>query len=304
LQESPIVTSHSQHTSEKTTDKESVSFLHALIAEHQAMISALKTLESNIESKNLLQAQDLFQGILNEMRVHFACEEQVLFPMVHPYRTMVLMEVEHDEIFARRDALQNVLDDSLSSQTDWETIKKAFDRFSEYLTTHIHEEDTGVFPFCTKVLSDYEKQRVAEGMAVLRKKDETHPLPPIERAEGRFDHFPVQAHDWESQTRPIQIQLLAKGDTFEIKQLFFKTEASLASHWTPHPLTLICQTGQLLFESQDKQVILNPGDAVTLSPRLYHAVSALENSQVLQLFQILTPDRFWLGLNKQGLNLE
>jgi hemerythrin-like domain-containing protein len=287
-------------TLEKNVDPSSLSFLNSLMAEHQTMIQSLKALEDAIESKNLSQAQELFQGILNDMRVHFACEEQVLFPMVHPYRTMVLMEVEHDEIFTRRD----VFYETLNSPTDWKTIQEAFERFSGYLTTHIHEEDTGVFPFCAKVLSEYEKQRVAQGMAALRQQDLINPLSPILRPEGQFNLFSVQPHDWEMQAKPIQIQLLTKGETFEIKQLFLKAQAALASHWAPHQLTLICQTGKLLFESQDKQLILTPGDTVTLSPRLYYALTALEPSQVLQHFQIFIPDRFWLGVNKDRLNCE
>ncbi len=269
------------------------------MAEHTAMVASLNALGEAIASQNRQQAQTLFQDILNDMRVHFACEEQVLFPMVHPYRTMVLMEVEHDEIFARRDALATLLLPENIHHDCWPELTQAFERFSAYLKTHIQEEDRGVFPFCAKVLSETEKQRVTEGMAALRKADELHPLPPIYRAEGHFDSFSVKSHDWERQEKPIQIQLLAKGESFEMKQLFLKAQSALASHWTPHQLTLICQTGQLQFESQGKQCILNPGEAVTLSPRLNHAVLALEDSQVLQLFHHLTPDRFWVGLTPE-----
>lgn len=281
----------------------------SLVAEHRQMETLLAQLVSVTEAGFDLQAaRRLFEAIQQDMRIHFACEEWVLFPMMAPHRSMVLMEVEHDEIFARRDAVAQALARG-GSQGEVVPVVKSF---VDYLTTHIREEDTGVFPFCESRLSVAEKERVVEGMARLRGLHQQEPLPAIVRAETAFQLLPSPANQPEQANQPeptvpkaIQLKAQAQGECLEIKRLVLQPGAALASHWTPHQLVVVCLRGRFVYEAKGADETtrethtLQPGDAVVMTPRLYYALSvpstAAEESEALLMYQALLPDRFEVG---------
>ncbi len=60
------------------------------------MENLLARLEDALNSGQPESIREALTRIGFEMDVHFACEEQALFPAVTPYHPMILMEAEHE----------------------------------------------------------------------------------------------------------------------------------------------------------------------------------------------------------------
>ena len=61
----------------------------------------------------------------------------------------------------------------------------------------------------------------------------------------------------------------------------FRAGAELKRHFVPGAISIVLLEGRVMFTAQEQQVVLEPHDLLTLSPRVPHAVNALEDSAVL-----------------------
>lgn len=158
----------------------------ALLQVLESQLRSLQSEEKIASSERLAMVQDTLDALTQEMDVHFACEEQGLFPVLSRYHPMVLMEVEHEEIIAWRDRLNEQLQKAEDGDVSIESICRAGLRFIEELHNHIAREDVGIFPMAERDLSLQEKQAVIQSMETLRERGKTEIIPPIIREPKNY----------------------------------------------------------------------------------------------------------------------
>lgn len=269
----------------------------SLVREHRIMEGLLDRLDAGLagylaapahNDKLWRDLQEVFSRIDMDINTHFICEEQALFPMVWVYRSMVLMEVEHDELFAMRDLMLNLFAAVQPTAQAREELSELVPRFTERLRAHIVEEDRGVFPYCERMLNAREKERVMERMEEIRAEARQSPLSAPVRPETWFRPIEPCGQPYE---RPVDVRLLAESTQLQVKEYRIRAGESLARHWTPTQVLLQCLSGEGTFRAKDQGVSLVPGTLLLLSPRLYFAVDAATDISLMLVMQELLPDR-------------
>jgi hemerythrin-like domain-containing protein/quercetin dioxygenase-like cupin family protein len=260
----------------------------SLIAEHRQMEALLEELNQTFamltpapQPADLAQTRMLMQQIETHINTHFACEEQVLFPAVSPYHPMMLMEVEHEQLINQRDDLIRLLAEA--DKPDTSRIQSTGRQFITEMLNHIAREDTGIFPTCEQALSDAEKRDVIQGMAVLRQQAAHQPLPSITRPPRTFQV--TQLALGQAAERNIMVQKIAETPSLDIKHLTIQAGQSLANHWSPKPVVIICLAGVGEFLANETTVPLSAGTLITLSPQLNHRIDATTQCELLLLLQ-------------------
>jgi hemerythrin-like domain-containing protein/quercetin dioxygenase-like cupin family protein len=256
----------------------------SLIREHRQMEKLLEELGSTLEhlqpdSPESLQAvQQVMTRITPEMNTHFACEEQALFPAVSPYHPMVLMEAEHEELIALRNALATLLHQCAGSAEHGLQARGTGNRFISEMLDHIGREDSGIFPTCERSLSEAEKQTVIAGMKQIRAQAQQTPTPEISRPPHTFEVFQP---DFSPTDRPVFSRNLLRSPDVELKHLTIKAGEELAAHWSPKQITLVCLQGEGTLIANRQEAPLKPGTSAVMSPRLQHAVQARQDLHLL-----------------------
>jgi hemerythrin-like domain-containing protein len=270
---------------------QTVQVCDSLLQEHRAMEALLDELDGALSrlqvATGIQPVQAVMDRIVPEMNTHFACEEQALFPAVSPYHPMVLMEVEHEELIALRgDLLQHCAQPGLSEE-GLQAIRDLGGRFIQEMLDHIGREDAGIFPTCERALSIDEKEAVIEKMAQIRRDAQQSPTPSIQRPLRTLEV--VQMDLSQAIQRPIFSSRLMESDGLEVKHLIVQGGQSLAAHWSPKEIVLICMQGSgVLMASENKEaqeIPLMPGTVVRMSPQLRHGVAATSDCHLLLLLQ-------------------
>src|SRR5690348_12779816 len=113
-------------------------FYELLLADHRRTEALLTQLAHCLQTGESLEAiQALFKTLSDELDCHFACEEHGLFPVLSLYKTMILMEVEHDDLLRSREGFQQCLLASLEAQSYASDLLSTFQTFQEMLQRHI-----------------------------------------------------------------------------------------------------------------------------------------------------------------------
>jgi quercetin dioxygenase-like cupin family protein/hemerythrin-like domain-containing protein len=217
--------------------------------------------------------------IVPEMNTHFACEEQALFPAVSPYHSMVLMEVEHEDLFALRNELMIFLAEPEPAPEAISGFRKTTGRFINEMLDHIGREDAGIFPTCEQALSDDEKQDVIEKMDAIRAQAQETPTPGISRPERSFQVFPVDLGS--PAQRSVFSERLAEPGGLEIKHLVIRAGDAIPQHWSPKQGTLVCLKGEGTFKANGQEALLKSGVTIVMSPQLLHGVQASSDCHLL-----------------------
>lgn len=269
-----------------TVQAKTLQVCESLIREHRRMEGLLEQLGLYNTDLNIQQPETLqnFQNILGQietdMNTHFACEEKVLFPAVSPYHSMVLMEVEHEELIALRDQLLKLDMETPDSVSRMQTLVR---QFIEEMLDHIGREDAGIFPVCEKSLNDEEKRQVIAGMQKIRDAAQTIPTPSIDRPERTFASY--QANLSMPISRDVFSQRLGAQDGLEIKEIMIQCGKSLTAHWSPKEITLICLKGNGIFSGQGQETALSVGTCLILQPQLLHRIDAHSDCVLLLLLR-------------------
>lgn len=271
---------------------QTVKVCDSLIQEHRGMEALLAELELLLSAlpikgaEGLQSVQNLMQNrIIPEMNTHFACEEQALFPAVSPYHPMVLMEVEHEDLIARRDDFVQQGAQLSPSEDTLLVIRDLGGRFIQEMLDHIGREDAGIFPTCERALSDDEKEAVIEKMQQIRRDALQTPTPSIQRPSRTLDV--AQMDLTQPIQRPIFSSRLMESDGLEIKHLIVQGGQSLAAHWSPKEIVLVCLQGTGVLMASEQEIPLTPGTVVRMSPQLRHGVAASSDCHLLMLLQPL-----------------
>ena len=259
----------------------------SLIIEHRQMETWLNQLHDSLSAltptADLQAVKDHLAVIVREMNTHFACEEQVLFPAVNPYHTMVLMEAEHEQLIALRESLLKQLESSSLTEAELEHLRTTGYQFISEMFDHIGREDAGIFPACEQSLSEVEKQTVIDGMALIREKAKHEPIPTISRPERSFCAYSA---DLSGQvTKSILARRLFEDDIWDLKQITIQEGESLAAHWTPKKALIICLAGEAIFHANEQEAPLTPGSIITMTPQLTHAIAAKTTCHLLLLLE-------------------
>lgn len=264
----------------------------SLIAEHRQMEGLLEVLEAHLRKENEDFQEDrqeltaLMATIAREMDVHFACEEEALFPAVEPYHSMVLMEVEHEELMSLKSGIQEFLALEKMDSERMTAFKELGFRFINELYDHIGREDAGIFPACERALSLEEKQQVIEGMEQIRKRAKEGVIPEFSRPRRTFETLRVSLS--QPLERPVSIRLLDESKDMQIKELLIQAGQALGPHWSPKKHILVCLQGEgnliaarQQSSLQDKAVIQNgikeffsEGSILKLDAQLLHVIEA------------------------------
>jgi hemerythrin-like domain-containing protein/quercetin dioxygenase-like cupin family protein len=255
----------------------------SLIQEHRQMEKLLEELGRALSGEALDAIRSVMAEITPDMNVHFACEEQVLFPAVSPYHSMVLMEAEHEELFALRAKLEASVSLAESSGVPGSGLRGLGERFISDMLDHIGREDVGIFPACERSLSEAEKASVIAGMEQLRQAASHTPVVTPDPPLRTFDVLGVDLGS--AIERPVFSERLLDKGALEIKHLVIKAGQALSSHWSPKQMTLVCLSGNGTFLANQQQVDLKPGISIVLDSKLLHGVQAQSDCHFLLILQ-------------------
>jgi quercetin dioxygenase-like cupin family protein len=159
-------------------------------------------------------------------------------------------------------------------------------RFIQDMLDHIGREDAGIFPTCERSLSDDEKEAVIEKMAQIRQDALKTPTPSIQRPVRTLEVARMDLT--QTSQRPLFSSRLLESDGLEVKHLIVQGGQSLASHWSPKALVLVCMKGEGVLmtpEQAIQETPLTPGTVVHMSPQLRHGVAAASDCHLLLLLQ-------------------
>ncbi len=231
---------------------------------------------------------DLFQALKQDLLLHFACEEHGLLAVLTPYRSMVLMHEEHDQLWDMLEAVETAMNSS-GDATD------AFNNLDEALRSHILEEETGVFQYADQVLEPEEKALVARKSKEFYERVQSEPGLAefiLKRPEPHFDVNVTSL--FQMPDRPIHYQTLFEREHTTVQRVSLKAGKSLSRHWAAQYQFIVVLSGQVRFISDTETVCLEPGMSIQMDPHLYFAFEAQEDTQLL-LFKVWPRPHFLRG---------
>ncbi len=258
-----------------------------LIAEHRRTEKLLAAVEAQLlalcerggcEEGQWLRLCETYEALAHDLYRHFVLEERALFSLLSPYRTMMLMEVEHDDLLALQNHFETLLKESLSSRQADMNVLKAFQDFQTRLKGHILEEERGVFPMAEQLLLPDEQvkaQRLYQEVSAAFDAGEVT----LKRVEPTFQ---VQETGLSaSMDRPLGYETLYSREHAEVQHVRIQAGARQNLHWVgPHQFVVVF-SGAVELETQKGKFILKSGDTVTLDSRLYFAFHAITDAHLL-----------------------
>lgn len=250
-------------------------FCDLLLRDHRDTEHQLEKLEALITVGGRWQeANALLDDITLGLKRHFACEEYGLFPVLSLYRPMILMEVEHDDLYSLLQALSHELGVSAVDQQDSSNLRATFTHLNERIRAHILEEERGIIPKAQAVLEPEEKALVQRKLAEVwnKVKDAGPGDPLLDRPEPESTVWHTAI--FESKPQPIHYQTLFEKEHCRVQHIEMKAGQALSRHWAPEFQHILVVKGQVMFVSEQGNHLLKPGSQVTLEPRFYFSLQA------------------------------
>lgn len=223
-------------------------------------------------------ASKLQQALL----AHFVLEEQCLFPVLNPYRSMMLMEVEHDDLLALQKAFMAAVTLSLRQRQAVPNLVETFSALKERLLAHMREEEEGVFRLAETKLEPEEKDKVArlyaEHQAAMAQGE-----PKLFRPKPGYKFQQVDL--FGPGGRAIAYQTLYEREQAIVQHVRLKAGQALTRHWHAQHVLLVMLSGQAEFSTEEETRSLEPGGVLEIDSRLPFALQALTNTTLL-LFKV------------------
>lgn len=255
-------------------------FYELLLADHRRTERLLVELSGLIQAgQDWPSIQAAASTLIQELAIHFACEEYGLFPVLSLYKTMVLMEAEHDALLAAQARFSEALEKSLAQQDASPDLAEAFLQWAEQLRAHIYEEEHGVFPMAQTLLEPEEKALVqrklhetleqvrTQGEAILKR-----PTPTC-----RFSHPPL----FMAPQKPLAYDNLFEADHASLHHIRMKAGQRFKRHWGPEHQCLLVLSGCVDWVGDAETRRLEPGDQVIMEPRFPYALAAQTDCHLL-----------------------
>lgn len=249
-----------------------------LLAEHRETERLLALLHEHITTSAWEEADALYEHLAEDLLRHFALEEQSLFPVLSQYRTMLLMEAEHDDLLVLQQRFATELDASVSTCSATVELLPRFYAFMERLAGHIKEEEMGIFPLAEKVLDLEDKLKVerlfAEHTSLFRNTPATllRPVPSFRLREGKIS---------ETSDKPIAIQTLFEREHSSIQHIRLKAGQALNRHWAAQHQCLVMLSGRIIFQTDEESFPIESGQVLELDSRLYFSLQAETDAHLL-----------------------
>lgn len=258
-----------------------------LIAEHrrtEGILSRLGSLLEDVIAENSFHhqswqaAREIYEALAHDLRRHFAIEEYALFSVLSQYRTMMLMEVEHDDLLVLQQSFAEQLGLMGASVHGTDELMHRFFAFKSRLQAHIQEEEQGVFPLVEEVLEPEEKRKVMRLYAELLESNQPGALT-LHRPRPNYS---VQTTEvFKAFSKPMVYQTLYDREHSTIQHVWIKAGQKQAMHWAGQHQCLLVISGEVAFETPEAIHMLKPGDMVKADSRLIFAMSAVLDTHLL-----------------------
>jgi len=269
-----------------------------LIAEHRRTEDLLARLEDLLRGLAMagrapgiadwVTVHAAYDTLAQDLHRHYALEEKALFPVLSQYRTMMLMEVEHEDLLALQNAFAEQLERTEQSEPQAELpdalglLLGKFEAFKTRLLAHIVEEERGIFPLANEMLEPEEKlkvMRLTNDLVESKSRmayDLLRPTPTFSVKKANLS---------ESTPRPMDYQTLFERDHSIVQTLRLHAGQQQAFHWAGQTQIMLVLQGELRFEAQcaegKKTHLLGVGDTLTLDSRLMFSLAAITEALLI-----------------------
>lgn len=238
--------------------------------DHQETERQLRQLEIALREGNASGARDVFQQLKTDLLRHFVLEEQALFPVLSQYRSMILLEVEHDDLLALQDQLETAI-----GQDDGLEALSAFEAYALQLRGHAKEEEEKIFPMAQSLLTPEEWAWVERRWRELSAQADLA----LVRPDPQFAVHPAAL--LSQPEKPIAYRTLYEKPQASVQQISLKSGQSLARHWAGQDQYLLVISGSGMFEANGRTVALEPGLGLALDSRLPFSIAATGDLSIL-----------------------
>jgi hemerythrin-like domain-containing protein len=274
-----------------------------LIAEHRRTETLLGDLETRLRELGGLNQEDahngsgwaetqtLYDTLAQDLHRHYALEEKALFPVLSQYRTMMLMEVEHEDLLVLQQAFAEQLAQLSTGQTErsadaLDLLLQRFEAFRTRLLAHIVEEERGIFPLANERLEPEEKLKV---LRLTNELVDAKNLSAYDLIRPEPGFILKKVNLSAPATRPMDYQTLFEREHNTIQTLRLQAGQQQAFHWAGQTQVLVVLQGELRFEAQcadgKKTQMLGVGDTLTIDSRLLFSLSSVTEA-LLMLFKV------------------
>lgn len=256
------------------------SCVELLLAEHretelqlavlEEMISASVVPWTTVQAHYALLAADLYR--------HFVLEERALFALLSQYRSMMLMEVEHDDLLVLRQGFEQSLNASVSAGVAEPTLLPSFQAFQARLKAHILEEERGIFPLVESWLEPEEQAKALRVFNVVKIAFEQQPIPLFrEKPALRIRETGL----FQPPEKRLSYETLYEREHSMVQHLSLQMGMRQNLHWVGQHQCLILLTGEVELQTEAGTELLKPGLSVSIDSRLYFALNALSDAHLL-----------------------
>lgn len=254
-----------------------------LLTDHNRTRQQLEDFRALPNSSSVLDEARLaaFREILDELKRHLVCEEQALFPILGRYRTMILLNVEHEDLMQAGELVLEALAGGTAP------LQQTVDHFQERLEAHMREEEDGVIPFALQAMAPEEQAWVARQVAELRERmQDPKVLEQLWRREAPRCQRGTMLDHKQLPPRPIHYHTLFSAAKTQVQQLSLQAGQSLAMHWSPQHQWLGVLSGQAVFQhASGEEEPLGEGAWISLEPRYWFSLKA-EGPAILLLVKV------------------
>lgn len=263
------------------------SCVELLIAEHRDTERLLTTIESNLlrlgeaqtGSSALWEAVSAdYQTLADDLYRHFMLEERALFSLLSQYRSMMLMEVEHDDLLNLQQAFETSLKASVISTVPEPKLLPAFEAFKIRLQGHMLEEERGIFPLAEMWLEPEERLRALRVYQELRASFEGQPVSLRRGIPG----FQIRETNlYQPAEKLLSYETLYEREHASVRHIRIKAGARQALHWAGQHQCMILVSGSVELETETGTTSIHEGQSITIDSRLYFALKANTDAHVL-----------------------
>ena len=262
-----------------------ISFLTVLLSDHRETEAQLARLNACLQSPSpvseaVLRFRSEWRHLSADLDCHFFCEEHAFFPVLSQYKTMMLMETEHDQLSSARRAVDAVL----AQPEDYalEALIQPYQAFQSALDAHIREEEQGVFPMASQLLEPEEKalvcRKLSEAQAHWIAEDGK---PAVTRPAACLDVSVENLFAQPTPNRPIRYDNVFEAEHAGLHRIWLAKGEALKTHWAGQHQFLVVITGSAQLHANETQYRLFSGNSVQLAPRQPFSLEALEDCNIL-----------------------
>ncbi|MCA9808599.1 MAG: hemerythrin domain-containing protein [Cyanobacteria bacterium HKST-UBA06] len=252
-----------------------------LKADHRQTLAELDDIETALSARQpWATAAPVVKKLIDGLMHHYCCEESGLFPVLHGYRTMILLEAEHDDLLALQADVETLVGKQQADAPASDAFCQAFDKLCDALRRHIKQEETGIVPLADRVFEPEEKALVARRCQEIRTQTLAMGGAVLLRDEPRSKVF--EAPLFGAWDKPIRSDTLFEREHASLHHLALKAGEALTRHWAGQHQALVVIKGRVVLVFDDgQQHTLTEGQRVEVDARTAFSLKALDDCHLL-----------------------